>query len=153
MALLSESEARTILNKVLALSKADECQVTLSGGRAGNLRFARNTVSTAGGSDTLSLSISSSLGAKTGSVTVNELDDASLAKAVRAAEELIAREQVEKGLFPPEFAGAPDDPVRVLSGPDIVHIVVCGDPHRNRVMVLWGGYVNPVTRKMEYPTR
>ncbi len=88
MALLSESEARTILNKVLALSKADECQVTLSGGRAGNLRFARNTVSTAGGSDTLSLSISSSVGAKTGSVTVNELDDEALGRAVRAAEEL-----------------------------------------------------------------
>jgi predicted Zn-dependent protease len=86
--MLSESEARSILNKVLALSQADECQVALSGGRAGNLRFARNAVSTAGGSDTLSLSISSSLGAKTGSVTVNELDDASLAKAVRAAEEL-----------------------------------------------------------------
>jgi hypothetical protein len=28
---------------------------------------------------------------------------------------------------------------------------VCGDPNRNRVMVLWGGYVNPVTRKMTFP--
>ena len=29
-------------------------------------------------------------------------------------------------------------------------IVVCGDPDRNRVMVLWGGYVKPVTQKIEF---
>jgi hypothetical protein len=38
-----------------------------------------------------------------------------------------------------------------VPSPDVIHIVVCGDPNRNRVMVLWGGYVNPVTRKMTFP--
>ena len=45
MALLSESEAHALLQKVLASSRADECEVSLTGGRSGNVRFARNTVS------------------------------------------------------------------------------------------------------------
>ena len=64
-----------------------------------------------------------------------------------------ARERVEAGIFPEEFAGAPDDRVRVLSSPDILHIVVCGDPHRNRVMVLEGGHTQPVTREIRLPAR
>ncbi|MSU49510.1 MAG: TldD/PmbA family protein [Opitutus sp.] len=88
MSLLTESEARTLLKKVLALAKADECSVFLSGARRGNLRFARNNVSTSGGSDTLSLGVNCSFGKKTGAASINEFDDASLARAVRNAEEL-----------------------------------------------------------------
>lgn len=88
MALLSESEAQAILQKVLSLSKADECQVNLSGDRMGNVRFARNTVSTSGGSDTLTLDVRASFGKRTGSARCNEFDDASLQKVVRRAEEL-----------------------------------------------------------------
>jgi len=88
MALLSESEAQALLQKVLSYSKADECEATLSGGRSGNVRFARNTVSTSGASDTVNLSVQSSFGRKTGTATINELDDASLEKVVRRAEEL-----------------------------------------------------------------
>ena len=62
-----------------------------------------------------------------------------------------ARERVAEGVFPPEFAGAPDDSVRVLSSPGILHIVVCGDPHRNRVMVLEGGHTYPVTKEIVLP--
>src|SRR5450756_3018833 len=58
---------------------------------------------------------------------------------------LTARERVDEGVFPREFAGAPDDLVRILSSPDILHIVVCGDPHRNRLMVMEGGHTQPVS--------
>jgi len=88
MSLLSESDAHAILKKVLAFSKADECQAELSGAHQGNVRFARNTVSTSGGSDTLTLQVRSSFGRRTGSAQINEFDDASLAKAARTAEEL-----------------------------------------------------------------
>jgi len=88
MANLSESEARSILQKVLALSRADECEATLGGGRSGNLRFARNAVSTSGASERLSLSVTCSFGLRSGSATINEFDDASLARVVRTAEEL-----------------------------------------------------------------
>jgi hypothetical protein len=59
------------------------------------------------------------------------------------------RQKAEAGVFSAEYAGKPEDLVRLLSGPEMLHIVVCGDPHRNRVMVLWGGYVNPVTKNAE----
>ena len=54
---------------------------------------------------------------------------------------------VERGIYPAEYLGGEEKLLRVLPSPDVIHIVVCGDPHRNRVMVLWGGYVNPVTKK------
>ena len=58
---------------------------------------------------------------------------------------------VERGIYPKEYLVGPDDLVRILPSPDMIHIMVCGDPNRNRVMVLWGGYVNPVTKKMTFP--
>ena len=57
-------------------------------------------------------------------------------------------DMVARGLLPKEYLVGPEDPVRVLPSPDVINIVVCGDPDRNRAMVLWGGYVSPVTRKM-----
>jgi predicted Zn-dependent protease len=88
MAILNESDAQAIVKKVLAFSKADECEVNLQGKQAANLRYARNDVSTSGGSDNLSLSVQSSFSQKTGVATLNEFDDASLEKVVRRAEEL-----------------------------------------------------------------
>ena len=57
-----------------------------------------------------------------------------------------ARERAEAGVYPKEFMGKPTDPVRVLSSPDVLHVIVCGDPHRNRVMVMEGGHTEPTTR-------
>jgi predicted Zn-dependent protease len=88
MALLSKEEAQTLLKKVLSFSKADECEATLSGSEGGNIRYARNSVSTAGDISTLSLFINSSFGKKTGTATINEFDDASLQKVVKRSEEL-----------------------------------------------------------------
>ena len=88
MAFLDESQAHAILQKVLGFSKADECQAELTGKRNGNVRFARNTVTTSGGSDTLRLDVRCSFGRRSGSARINEFDDASLEKAVRRAEEL-----------------------------------------------------------------
>jgi len=68
-----------------------------------------------------------------------------------AIERTSCRAKVEAGVFPPEFAGHPDDQVRVLSSPDILHIIVCGDPHRNRVMVMEGGHTQPTTREVRLP--
>ena len=56
---------------------------------------------------------------------------------------------VERGIYPREYLGKENGLLRVLPGPEVIDIVVCGDPHRNRVMVLWGGYINPVTRKVD----
>ncbi|MGQ0750372.1 MAG: hypothetical protein ACT4PS_07555, partial [Betaproteobacteria bacterium] len=60
---------------------------------------------------------------------------------------------VRVGVYPEEYLVKRDDLVRVVPSPENIHIVVCGDPHRNRAMVLWGGYVNPVTKKIHFRAR
>ncbi|WP_410221245.1 TldD/PmbA family protein [Pedobacter sp.] len=88
MAILSKEEAQAILKKVLSYSKADACEVSLNGSDGGNIRYARNAVSTAGQIDVMSLGVSATFGKKTGTATINEFDDASLQKVVKRAEEL-----------------------------------------------------------------
>ncbi len=86
--MLTKEEAKTIIDKVLAYSKSDEMSVNLSGGRTGNIRYARNAVSTSGESVNQSLSVTSVFGKRAGTATINEFDDASLEKTVRRAEEI-----------------------------------------------------------------
>ncbi len=88
MPLPSESEVRQLLERVLGFSRADECQVAFSARETGNLRFARNTVTTSGGAATVSLGITASFGRRSGFARINELDVASLERGVRTAEEL-----------------------------------------------------------------
>lgn len=88
MAILSKEEAKQILEKVIGFSKADGCEVSLNGNIGGNIRYARNSVSTAGEDSNVSLGVQSYFGKKSGSATINEFDDASLEKVVRRAEEL-----------------------------------------------------------------
>ena len=68
------------------------------------------------------------------------------------SEAFTIRDAVERGIYPAEYLVKEDELVRILPGPEVINLVVCGDPHRNRVMVLWGGYVNPVTKKMDFPS-
>ncbi len=88
MSILTKEEAKALLTKVLAYSKAEQCEVNLYSSDGGNLRYARNAVSTSGGISSNSLVVSSAFGKKLGTATINEFDDASLEKVVRRAEEL-----------------------------------------------------------------
>jgi len=88
MPLLSQDEAQTLLKKVLGFSKADECEASIGGSEGGNIRYARNSVSTSGAVNSTELRVSSTFGKKQGIATINEYDDASLEKAVRRAETL-----------------------------------------------------------------
>ena len=88
MTLLTKDEAFALLKKVLAYSKAEECEVNLSGTNSSNIRYARNSVSTSGSISQFQLVVQSAYGKKSGVATINELDDASLEKVVRRSEEL-----------------------------------------------------------------
>src|SRR5471030_655853 len=88
MALLTENDARALLKKALAYSKAEQCEVNLSGSDSGNIRYARNAVSTSGNVSQNNMTISSAFGKRLGITTLNEFDDANLEKAVRLSEEL-----------------------------------------------------------------
>ncbi|MBX3593259.1 TldD/PmbA family protein [Sphingomonas sp.] len=88
MSILTEAQAKAILDKVIALSKADETSAQLAGGIAGNVRFARNNISTAGVVDDTDLIVQVAFGKRVGIATINEFDDASLERVVRRAEDL-----------------------------------------------------------------
>ncbi len=98
--ILTENEARTLLEKVLKYSKADECEVNISGELRGNIRYARNEVSTSGALTNQNLQVQSAFGKKVGTATIDEFDDASIEKVVRRSEEL-ARLAPEN----PEYVG------------------------------------------------
>src|SRR5687768_10949899 len=109
MAILSKEEAKAILQKVVGFSKADGCSVNLNGSNRGNIRYARNSVSTAGEDSNVTLAVTSYFGKKSGTATINEFDDASLEKTVRRAEELaqLAPENPElMELLPQQTYGA-----------------------------------------------
>ncbi|QDA59877.1 TldD/PmbA family protein [Hymenobacter jejuensis] len=88
MAILSKDEAQTILKKVLSFSTADECTVYLNGRTNGNVRYARNNVSTSGTTDNVSLAVESRFGKRSGTATCNQFDDATLRRCVQRAEEI-----------------------------------------------------------------
>ncbi len=88
MAILTKDEAHALLKKILSYSRADECEVNINGSHNGNIRYARNAVSTSGGISQTNLVVSSAFGKKLGVATINELDAASLEKVVRRSEEL-----------------------------------------------------------------
>lgn len=88
MAILSQTEAQDILKKVLSFSTADECEANLQGSLEGNVRSARNSISTAGATDNVSLSVISYFGKRSGVATCNQFDDATLRRCVQRAEEI-----------------------------------------------------------------
>jgi len=88
MGILTKDEAQALLKKILSYSKADECEVNISGTNTGNIRYARNSVSTSGSIIQTNIVVSSAFGKKLGVATINELDDVSLEKVVRRSEDL-----------------------------------------------------------------
>ncbi len=88
MAIYTEEEARKIMEKTLRFSTADTCEINLSGSESGNIRYARNSVSTSGHRSNQTLVVQSSYGKKSGTATIDEFDDVSLEKVVKRAEEL-----------------------------------------------------------------
>ena len=101
MAILNREEAQAILTKILKFSKAEFCSVSLGGSNQGNIRYARNTVSTSGMESNISLGITSAFGRKSGVATTNELDDESLERAVRRSEEIAKLSPENPEYLPP----------------------------------------------------
>lgn len=84
----TREQAKALTDRALSYSKAEETQVVLTGGDRANVRFARNSVTTAGASSGYSLAIVAKFGQKSGTVTASEFSDASLQRAARNAEEI-----------------------------------------------------------------
>jgi predicted Zn-dependent protease len=98
---LSEQDARAILTKTLSFSKADSCEANVGTSAGGNIRFARNTVTTAGRASDRSLVVQSNYGQRSGTATITQFDDASIERAVRRSEELARLAPVDPEFLPP----------------------------------------------------
>ena len=88
MAQFTEKEARALLEIVLGYSRADEFEANLNGSDGGNIRYARNTVTTSGYRSDMILAVQSAFGKRIGRVRLNTFDDESIERAVRRSEEL-----------------------------------------------------------------
>jgi predicted Zn-dependent protease len=101
MAEMTDQEMRALLDRALSFSKAEAFEGNIFGNRGGNIRYARNSVSTAGANDDTTLVVQSSFGTRTGTVTANEFDDASIERAVRRSEELARLAPEDPEFMPP----------------------------------------------------
>jgi len=88
--MFTKDEAEKLARKVVRLSTFPECQVTVSATEQGYTRFANNGITTASLSMRQTVSISVTRDGQTGSNSTDDLDEASLEKAVKKAEELAA---------------------------------------------------------------
>jgi predicted Zn-dependent protease len=86
----TQDQARALADKILKMSKAPACEVSLSLRTMGHTRFAANDVTTAGMSENLSITITSIDGGRSGTVTADTTDGAGLGEAVARSEALLA---------------------------------------------------------------
>jgi predicted Zn-dependent protease len=107
---LNESDCKRIIDRAISASTADEVHVAVSSEHTSHLRFARNSPSTSGTYANVTLSVRSVLGSRSGSVTVNQIDDEAIATAVARAEEIACL--------------APEDPEHVAALPPQTYVEV-----------------------------
>jgi predicted Zn-dependent protease len=87
-AILTRDESKNLIDRVIKMSKAESIQVNIGGGYTANVRFADNQMSTAGGITDFTVVIQSSFGKKHAVVTVNNIADEALQRAVTQSEAL-----------------------------------------------------------------
>jgi len=87
---MTREEAASLAKKILGFAKSKEVEVQVESGRRAHLRFARNTASTSGVSETTTVQVTVWQGRRkaTASASVTPRDEASLRKLVEEAEEL-----------------------------------------------------------------
>jgi predicted Zn-dependent protease len=98
--IMNEADARALTGKILALSKADSCCVTVSGFENRHLRYAQNMATTSGAPDGFEIDVESHFGKRSGSASGTDLSDAALADLV-AGSELTAQRAPENPEFMP----------------------------------------------------
>lgn len=85
---MARAEAEALVARVVKMSKAESIHVSLGNGYTTNVRFADNTVTTAGGVLDSSVTVTSSFGPKHAAVVTNDLSDEALRRTVQQSESL-----------------------------------------------------------------
>jgi predicted Zn-dependent protease len=99
--ILNEADARALSHKVLAFSKAEACLVSIGGGEGRHIRFAQNRATTSGAPSSLSISVESHFGQRSGSASGTDLSDDGLTALVAASEDVALRAPENPELMPP----------------------------------------------------
>jgi len=99
--ILSQDDARALVKKILALSKADSCCISMDGSEERYLRYAQNMATTAGSPSSLEVTIESHFGLRSGSATGSDLDDDSLAALVAQSEQIAKLAPENPEFMPP----------------------------------------------------
>lgn len=86
--MLTRDEAQALIQRVIAMSKAEGIQVSLSESREDNIRFAANQITTSGSVSDLVVRVHSTFGTRAATTTTNDISDAALERAVRLSETL-----------------------------------------------------------------
>jgi predicted Zn-dependent protease len=87
---LTAKDARALTDRILSFSQAEECEVTVEAVTSAHTRFAAGDVTTAGSAATLAITITSRGRRRSGTVQASDTDAASLERAVRRSEEILA---------------------------------------------------------------
>jgi predicted Zn-dependent protease len=98
--LLSESEIKSICDKLLSLTTADDASVSVQSEDYSHLRFAANGFTTSGRREETSASVTVWIKGKRGSASASDLDTASLRAAVEQAEQLARISPEDKEYMP-----------------------------------------------------
>ncbi len=84
--ILSEADAQAITKKVLGLSQAESCVVSIRCGESRHVRYAQNMATTNGAPSSIEITVESHFGKQSGSATGTDLSDDALAALVSASE-------------------------------------------------------------------
>ena len=84
----TRDDTKKLTDRILSFSKAESTFVAVNLTDRANLRFARNTATTSGAATQINVVITASFGKRAASVTVAQLDDDSLQRACKRAEEV-----------------------------------------------------------------
>jgi predicted Zn-dependent protease len=99
--LLSRREARSIVDRLLAASSGEGCEIMLRGGREHNLRFANGGATTNRTAEWTTLEISAHARARVGVVQIASFDEAAALRALSKAQEIASELPVDPDYVPP----------------------------------------------------
>ena len=146
---LTRAECEDIVQRGLTLSKADACRITIGSTYQANLRFADNQMSTSGITDDATITISSVVGKKRASVTINDVSPEGIARGIAQAEALARLAPDDAELMPElgaqEYASIPAwfDSTANLSAEDRARAALTAlEPARRAKDLTVAGYID-----------
>ena len=98
--LLTREEAKALADRALSFSQADETRVNIVSEWSGNTRFADGSITTSGGANNTSVTITVTVGRRRASSSTNVLDDASLKRTAALAATLARLSPEDPELMP-----------------------------------------------------